>query len=289
MNRRTLITTAGAVLAATASGAWYLGNTRGKSAIIVLPSSPPTAVETPSPQPSTAESPATIAVPTVDIAVEGWVSWALLDRATGVMFCSENSTEQSNTASMIKSWLAADYLRRTAERGSKPGTQKLSDLSEMIRDSENEPASEVYAELGRSATITRMNALCGTSAKAGDGFGKTQMSAQDACQLAHHLGDGSAAGPQWTDWLLNEMRNVRGDGDFGIRKAFPQAEQPEIAIKNGWDTWSPTDDWTVNCLALTQAWAMAVLTRYPENLGMEHGMSVTESVAAQLIATSRLL
>jgi hypothetical protein len=281
--------TAGAVLAATASGGWYLGNTRGKAAIMVLPSTPPPTVQAPSAQPSMVASPSIPPVPTVDLAVEGWVSWALLDRVTGDLFSSENSTEQNNTASMIKSWLAADYLRRMAERNSKPSADKLSDLSEMIRDSENAPASEVFAELGRSATISRMNALCGTSASAGDGFGRTQMSAQDACHLAHHLGSGTAAGPQWTDWLLNEMRNVRGDGDFGIRKAFPQADQSDIAIKNGWDTWSPTDNWTVNCLALTQGWAMSVLTRYPENLGMEHGMSVTEAVASQLITTSRLL
>jgi hypothetical protein len=135
-----------------------------------------------------------------------------------------------------------------------------------------------------------MNRVCGLEgAKAGPGFGYTRMSARDAVRVAHTIGSGRAAGPHWTEWLINEMRNVRGDGDFGIRMAFPAAQRATVAIKNGWDTWSDTGESTVNCMALTQPWTMAVLTRYPEKLGFDHGAHTAETVAAQLMATTDLV
>src|SRR5581483_8777161 len=171
-----------------------------------------------------------------------------------------------------------------------PSNGSLAALSTMIRDSANEPASDFFDELGHADSIARMNQVCGLDgAKAGDGFGLTRMSARDAVRLAHAIGTGKAAGPHWTDWLINEMRNVRGDGDFGIRMAFPATQRAGIAIKNGWDTWSATSEWTVNCMAFTPSWAMAVLTRYPENLGFDHGAQLTETVAAQLMASTDLL
>ena len=66
------------------------------------------------------------------------------------------------------------------------------------------------------------------------GWSRTRLSARDTARLGACIDDGRAAGPKWTKWLLNEMRLVRGVGDFGIRKAFPAAEQKTIAIKNGW-------------------------------------------------------
>lgn len=209
-----------------------------------------------------------------------------MDRSTGTIFSSANAGELNNTASMIKAWLAADYLSQTAN----PGQDSLDALSDMIRDSANEPASEFFDELGRADSIERMNRVCGLDgAKAGPGFGFTRMSARDAVRVAHAIGSGKAAGPHWTDWLLNEMRNVRGDGDFGIRMAFPATQRATIAIKNGWDTWSDTGEWTVNCMALTVSWTMAVLTRYSANLGFDHGAQTAETVAAQLMAGTSLV
>src|SRR5207248_3166739 len=45
----------------------------------------------------------------------GFWSWALLDRYTGELTGSPNLNAVNDTASMIKAWLAADYLRRAAE------------------------------------------------------------------------------------------------------------------------------------------------------------------------------
>lgn len=226
----------------------------------------------------------------VKITTSGWYSWALMDRTTGEIVGSRNMHETNMTASMIKAWLAADYLRKAAEDGRTPSTARMAEISTMVRDSKNEPATALWNELGGRATITRLISICKlTDSQAGPDWSKTQLSARDTCRIAHAIGTGAAAGPTWTDYLVDEMRAVRGGGNFGIRRALPAAEQSKIAIKNGW-VWrgAPYNFYNVNCLALADDWTMAVLTRYRSG-GEAHGRSIGQSVAAQLRTLSDLL
>lgn len=219
----------------------------------------------------------------VTVKTSAWWSWALMDRKTGKIVGSKNLNQTNMTASMIKAWLAADYLRRAAEAGQTPSSTRMNEIRTMIRDSANGPASTLYAELGRSATIARLIDVCGlTDSKAGDGWSTTRLSARDTCRIAHAIGTGRAAGPTWTSYLVGEMRAVRGTGDFGIRKAFPAGEQSRIAIKNGWVDRQATKEWNVNCLALGDDWTMAVLTRFPLSTSWTHGGQIAKSVATQL-------
>jgi hypothetical protein len=83
------------------------------------------------------------------------------------------------------------------------------------------------------------------------------------------------------------MRGVEGDGDFGIREAFPQAEQATIAIKNGWLDYDADSDWHVNCMAVTDTWALAVLQRFPDSgpdyIGFGNAEQVCTDVTTQLM------
>src|SRR5436309_3243886 len=56
----------------------------------------------------------------VSVSSSGFFSWALLDRRTGSLTGSANLNATNNTASMVKAWIAADYLRVTVERGARP-------------------------------------------------------------------------------------------------------------------------------------------------------------------------
>ncbi|MEV0454812.1 hypothetical protein [Catellatospora methionotrophica] len=226
----------------------------------------------------------------VTVKTGAWWSWALMDRKTGKIVGSPNFKQTNMTASMIKAWLAADYLRRAAEAGQAPSTARMNEIRTMIRDSANGPASTLYAELGRSATIARLIDVCGlTDSQAGDGWSTTRLSARDTCRIAHAIGSGKAAGPTWTSYLVGEMRAVRGTGNFGIRKAFPAAEQSRIAIKNGWVDRQATNEWNVNCLALGDNWTMAVLTRFPMSTAWSHGGDIAKSVATQLRTKTALV
>jgi hypothetical protein len=94
---------------------------------------------------------------TVDsVNTSGFLSWALMDRRSGEIVGSANMDQTITTASMVKAWLAADYLRQNAS----PSKSRLADLSTMIRDSDNGAGERTYNAVGRTASIRRLISIC---------------------------------------------------------------------------------------------------------------------------------
>ncbi|MEU1685198.1 hypothetical protein [Micromonospora sp. NPDC005707] len=223
-----------------------------------------------------------------DLNIKGWYAWSVLDKRTGKIIGSKNMAETNTTASLIKSWVVADYLRRAAEAGQTPSDAKLADATKIIRDSDNTRAEQFYNSVDRSASIKRLISMCDlTDSKVASdgGWSRTLLSPRDTARLGLCIDDGRAAGPKWTKWLINEMRLVRGAGDFGIRKAFPSAEQKTIAIKNGWIDRQKEQEYHVNCLAIGDTWTMGVMVRTPFSAGggWEYGMKACERITEALL------
>lgn len=217
---------------------------------------------------------------------DAWWSWALLDHRTGTLSGSPNLGGTSATASLIKAWIGADFLRRANEAGRRPGDRRMRQLRIMLRDSDNAAAEVLWAAVGRAESIRRLQRVCqlmdgGPHRQSWSG---TRLSARDVALLGRCIADGRAAGPVWTPWLLREMRAVRGVGDFGIRKAFPPEARPHIAIKNGWVVRGARGEWHVNCLAIGDGWSIGVLTRYPAARGYTYGASICRKIGRQLLA-----
>jgi hypothetical protein len=194
---------------------------------------------------------------------------------------------------MIKPWLGADYLRRATENGRPPSADMLHTIEIMIRDSDNDAATRLYNLDGDSASIERLVRICGlthSSANPG-GWGLTSLSAHDAVRMGDCIANGTAAGPQWTQWLLQQMRQVRGASNFGIRDVLPAPEAAHVAIKNGYLEFSDDGLFHVNCLAIGDTWSVAVLQRYPPSAGwstdLARGEQGCRSVASQLLATGK--
>ncbi len=223
------------------------------------------------------------------LGTEGLLSWAYLDRRDGTIVGSENMSAPTETASMLGAWLGADYLRRAAELGDTPPDADLADIQAMIRDSDGEAANRIVAKVGgATATASRLVTMCQLSDSLADAadWTKTVISARDTVRMGSCLADGRAAGAQWTPLIMDAMRQVRGDGDFGIRKAFPSALQPTIAIENGWALRGEGTLWHVNCLAVTDTWVLAVMQRYPShgdwNTDKAHVDAVCQGVVRKL-------
>ncbi|PZF97743.1 hypothetical protein [Micromonospora deserti] len=253
--------------------------------------------------PPTAPPPPTLAAGPVAVNFTGeFFSWALMDRQTGEISGSKNMASTSSTESMIKVWFAADYLRQL---GDKPlSAERKKQISTAIRDSNDDAANALYSAIGRSATIKRMTSTCGlTETKPGNVPGYvgwwsfTRMSPRDAVRLADCVADGTAAGPTWTAYLLDEMSKVRGTtaskdqkarsggGRWGIIDGLPKSilAQGPISIKNGWTPLNYDGNWHVNCLAVTDKWSLAVMLRYPQKSGLKYGAQTCASVASQLV------
>jgi len=249
------------------------------------PTPPPTsAPPKPKPSPSPSLKPLAVRPAKVTIDSSGWASWAMIDRRSGKIYGSSNMTETNTTASLIKSWIGADYLRRAAEKGQTPSDVRMQQLRIMIRDSDNDAAQSLWEASGGAASIGRLIKTCKLTDSSADKtrWSNTNLSARDTARLGVCIADGRAAGPKWTKWLLTEMRAVRGTGDFGIRKAFSATTQKSIAIKNGWVTRDALGEWHVNCLAIGDGWTMGVMTRYPSSLGYTYGAKICQDVARQL-------
>ncbi|MDM4722072.1 hypothetical protein QTQ03_21690 [Micromonospora sp. WMMA1363] len=250
----------------------------------------------PPPKPTLAAAPVS-----VDFSGE-FISWALMDRETGTISGAENLSSTSSTESMIKVWFAADYLKRLGDKQLPPAMK--TNITTAIRDSSDDAANALYSAIGRSAAIERMISTCGlTDTEPGtvpgyEGWWSfTQMSPRDAVRLGDCIADGTAAGPKWTEYLLDEMSKVRGTtaakdqnsrsggGRWGIIDGLPESitTQGPVSIKNGWTPLNYDGNWHVNCLAVTDDWSLAVMLRYPQQSGLDYGAQVCASVTTQLV------
>jgi hypothetical protein len=224
-----------------------------------------------------------------NVNTKGFLSWALLDRRSGEIVGSSNLDATSTTASMIKAWLASDYLRRADEAKQTPSQSRLADLETLIRDSNNDAADRTYTANGKTASIQRLITMCGlTESKAITGlWSNTLVSARDTVRMGACIADGRAAGEKWTPWILDMMRKVRGAGDFGIRKALPASVQAQVSIKNGWLLRDEDNNWHTSCMAIGDTWVMSVLQRYPSqgtyDADFQHTADVCQKVATLLL------
>jgi hypothetical protein len=233
-------------------------------------------------------------------------AWAFYDRRTGQMSGSDNSTKSVNyTESMLKVWLVSDYLRRLGTK--QPTKTALNYTSTAIRNSNDSSANWLWSQDGRYATLSRLKQTCGLTTVKSDPvyWSQTTMTAQDAAKMGLCVADGRAAGPQWTEYVLEEMRHTvgttaakdqqvkTGGGHWGIIDGLPDNLQAEVSIKNGWTMHFNDNRWHVNCLAVHKDWVLAVQLQIPGNptlgqkdaVGLTKAAAICASVAEQLTVT----
>jgi hypothetical protein len=233
----------------------------------------------------------------VTVSHKGFWSWSLLDRNTNQLTGSPNmSTQTNSTESMIKVWIVADFLRRTAEAGQTPSQARLKQASAAIRNSDDNAAQSLWNAGGGAPVGKRLVQTCGlTETKPQARWAYTQISARDAVRMGLCIGDGRAAGPKWTEWVLNEMRNVRGGvkdqppgfcctggGHWGIIDGLPTNIAKDVSIKNGWTPIYADGLWHVNCLAVHKEFVLVVQVRFPIALGLQYGADLCKNVTQQL-------
>jgi Beta-lactamase enzyme family len=227
--------------------------------------------------PSAAPSPKDVKV-AVD--VRGEWSWALRELGSGVVV--GDGTLRNTTESMVKIWLAVDFL---ASHASPLAADDEGRLTRMIRNSDDRAAQALYLRLGGDESIRRMIRTCDLHETRihPDWWSKTTMSAGDATLLGRCVARGPGVSEPWRAKVLELMRSVDPGDAFGIAEA-PALAGERVAVKNGWTrhgTW-----WAVNCLAIWDHWVLAVMVHYPDQ-GTEHryGADVCMNVAQQLFGS----
>jgi hypothetical protein len=230
----------------------------------------------------------------VTVVLDGTYAWSLSDRITGTVTGSPNQdTDTFSTESMVKPWIAADFLRRgySTDLATPPPPARMRELARMIDLSDDDAAQDIYRLDGGDAVIARMAAVCGLAHTAVHPawWSRTTMTAGDARRLGLCLADGRAAGP-WTGWLALEMAHVEGGADeqqattgggrWGAIDALSPPDAAITSIKNGWTDYDGA--WHVNCLAVHRFFVLSVMSRYPSGHGLAYGAALCRDITRQL-------
>ncbi len=167
------------------------------------------------------------------------VSYEVFDRTTGSIVASQNADQQVASMSVVKLLIALDVLARNNWTIPDAGTQQQ--LHQMLANSDDEIANELWTAGGGPAIVTRMASLLRLTGTAPPGdpgeWGDTKITPQDMVTVYRYLADQLPKTDQ--DLILGALSdapNVAADGFdqyFGIPNGMPDTSW---AIKQGWGT-----------------------------------------------------
>jgi beta-lactamase class A len=246
--------------------------TSGAQAITPAQSDPP--------PPPTAQQNLTAAVAPVIGQSGGDVAVAVDDLSTGQTAAYEPSTEFV-TASIVKVDILATLLYQLQQAGQSLSPAEQYQATTMIENSDNDSASDLYADVGGSQAIDAANQVFGlTQTTVGtDGYwGLTTTTAADQIQLLRTVfTTPSPLSLASQNYIQGLMSQVESDQQWGI----PAAADPgtPFLVKNGWLP-NPTL-WEINSIGEVvhdgQQLLIAVLSA--DNASEQAGISLVETVA----------
>jgi hypothetical protein len=160
-------------------------------------------------------------------------SVAVLDAKTGERY-SFRGSERYETASVVKVQVLACLLLTAQDDERDLTASELSLAKRMIRASDNDATTALFARLGRSAGISACNKRLGlTQTKVSSSWGLTRTTVNDQVKLLAKLVD--TEGPLNADsrkLAFTLMNTVLEDQNWGVPAAAGKAET--FTVKNGW-------------------------------------------------------
>jgi beta-lactamase class A len=193
----------------------------------------------------------------------GDVTAAVYDYATGQLSVYRPGTSLA-TASVVKVQILETLLARTqaAGRGLTASEQHLA--AEMIEESDNDAATDLWNEVGGAAGLNALGAAVGltdTGPNAAGYWGLSTTTAADQLILLRNLTDPSTTlSPANQAYALSLMSQIDPTQDWGATGGV--APGTSVALKDGW--LPETTGWYVNSDGIVTGsgrhYALAVLT-----------------------------
>ena len=220
----------------------------------------------------------------------GMAGFALIDTATGKVHGNGDGGVALRSASIVKVIIGMRLFARAKEQKRGLTAAEQSDLSAMIRVSDNDAASRLWSSLGGPAVITWVRKVTGVrnTHPPGDpgSWGSTTTSARDMAVILNALAHARGITAAHRDALLREMRQVTPAQRWGIAAAVHRSNP---AVKNGWYPDPNPPVWRVHCTGVidhagrANRWVVVVTTRYPANLGQPYGQETCSGIAARVL------
>ena len=220
----------------------------------------------------------------------GTAGFALIDTATGKVHGNDAGGVAMRTASIVKVIIGMRLFAVATEQKRGLTAAEQSDLSAMIRSSDNDAASRLWGALGGPAVINWVRKVTGvrnTAPPANPGeWGFTTTMARDMAVILSALVHAKGVTAAHRDALLREMRLVIPSQRWGVATAVHHSVP---AVKNGWYPDNDAPVWRVLCTGVVdhgsrpRRWILVVTTRYPANLGMAYGQETCSGIAARAL------
>jgi hypothetical protein len=233
-------------------------------------------------RPSKAQQALTAAMAPVARADDGQVTVAVDDLATGAE-AAYGGKQEFVTASIVKVDILATllYQAQQADQQLSPDEQALA--TTMIENSNDDAASDLYADVGGAQAVDQANQVFGlseTTAGAGPYWGLTETTADDQIQLLRLVfTQPSVLTTQARTYIQDLMTQVEADQQWGIPAAADGGTQ--FMVKNGWLPDPTTGLWEINSIGEVvhdgQRMLIAVLSE--GNATEDSGISLVQTVA----------
>jgi hypothetical protein len=208
---------------------------------------------------------------------------AVADRDTGVA-ASFHGREPFHTASIVKALVLAALLLQQQQGHLAPGYSDGVLAAEMIEDSDNDAATDLWDAVGGSSGMAAAVSELGlhrTVPGPSDWWGLTSTTAGDQVRLLADLtSPSSPLGPASRADELRLMRQIEPGQDWGVTAAADRTSDP--AVKDGWLPDASDDGlWVINSVGVIRhdghELLMAVLSAGQPSEG--EGIFQVESVA----------
>jgi hypothetical protein len=160
-------------------------------------------------------------------------SVAVLDRKTGKRY-SFRGSERYETASVVKVQVLACLLLRAQDNDRDLTPTELALAKRMIRYSDNDATTALFARLGRAPAVSRSNRRLGlTQTTVNSAWGLTRTTVNDQVRLLDELVDDDGPLDEESQELAFKlMSTVDDDQDWGVPVVARTGET--ATVKNGW-------------------------------------------------------
>jgi beta-lactamase class A len=205
---------------------------------------------------------------------------AVYDLTSGVS-CAIDADHRMITASIVKASILAALLLRHQRAGTPLSSGQRALAAEMIEHSDNDAASDLYADIGKADGLQEFFEAAGMAeSTANRAWGLTKTTANDQVRLLKLLlGTGSLLSSASRNYELGLMRKVESDQRWGT--PYGAADGVTVAVKNGW-LYQDSGEWHINSLGVftggPHTYVMAVTTQ--RNASERSGISQVQTLAA---------
>jgi beta-lactamase class A len=208
------------------------------------------------------------------------VSVTVADRRTGVV-CRLQDGRRFDSASVVKVTILGALLRKAWEQHRYLTSAEVSLTTAMITRSDNNAASALWAEVGRSSLQHFLNLARMTETVLGPGgyWGLTQITARDELTLLGQLtSSNSVLSVRSRSYALDLMARVIASQRWGVPAGTPAGVT--VHVKNGWLP-RPTLGWRIHSIGSFSGrgrdYMIVVLSE--NNPTMAYGIRTVENVA----------